>query len=100
MMTIVTIVTLKQGCEPEWDDVMRQRLEVAEDRPGWISGQLTIPVDRLDQRAIVGVWETRAHWEAWHADPAFQETRERLEGLQAAPSETRWYEVVFDARGD
>jgi heme-degrading monooxygenase HmoA len=93
-MTIVTLVTLKQGTEPEWDEVMQERLEAVKGQPGWIGGQLLMPVDRLDQRAIFGTWETRADWEAWHNDPAFAETRERLEGLQAAPSEVRWYEVL------
>jgi heme-degrading monooxygenase HmoA len=97
-MTIVTLVTLKEGSEPEWDEAMRVRLEAVKDQPGWIAGQLAIPVDRLDQRAIIGTWETRAHWEAWHNDPAFAETRERLEGLQAAPAEVRWFEVVTEER--
>ena len=93
-MTIVTLVTFEQGTEPEWDEVMQERLEAAKGQPGWIGGQLLMPVDRLDQRAIIGTWETRADWEAWHNDPAFAETRERLEGLQAEPSEVRWYEVL------
>jgi heme-degrading monooxygenase HmoA len=93
-MTIVTLVTLKQGTEPEWDEVMQERLEAAKGQSGWIGGQLLMPVDRLEQRAIIGTWETRAHWEAWHNDSAFAETRVRLEGLQAEPSEVRWYEVL------
>lgn len=94
MMTIVTTVTLKQGSEPEWDAAMRERLEACQRQPGQLGAQLLMPVDRLDQRVIVGTWETRAHWEAWHNDTVFAETRERLEGLQAEPSEMRWYEVV------
>ena len=98
MMTIMTVVTLKEGSEPEWDAAMRERLEAARGRPGWIAGQLVIPIDRLDQRGIIGTWETRAHWEAWHNDPAFEETRQRLEGLQAEPSQHRWFEVLTDER--
>ena len=98
MMTIVTVVTLQQGSEPEWDAAMRERLDAAKDQPGWIAGQLVMPVDRLDQRGIIGTWETRAHWEAWHNDPAFTETRTRLEGLQDGLAETRWYEVVSEGR--
>lgn len=94
MMTIVTLVTLSQGSEPEWDDAMRERLEAARSQPGWMGGQLCMPADRLDQRMILGTWETRAHWEAWHTEPAFAETRERLNGLQEEPSDVRWYEVV------
>lgn len=93
-MTVVTLVTLKQGSEPEWDAAMRERLDAAEGQAGWKGGQLCMPADRLDQRVVIGTWETRAHWEAWHEDAAFAETRQRLEGLQAEPNETSWYEVI------
>ena len=98
MMTIVTHVTLKKGSEPEWDAAMRERLDAAKSQPGWIGGQLLIPLDRLDKRMIVGTWETRAAWEAWHQDPAFGETRKRLEGLQTGPNEHWWHEVIQDVR--
>ena len=57
-----------------------------------------IPTPGPGDPVIIGTWETRAHWEAWHEDPAFTETRERLEGLQAEPSEMRWYEVISEQR--
>lgn len=98
MMTIVTHVTLKEGAEPEWDAAMRERLLAARDQPGWIGGQLLIPLDGLDRRIIVGTWQSRAHWEAWHKDPTFAETRRRLAGLEARPSERWWHEVVEDIR--
>ena len=98
MMTIVTHVTLKEGSEPEWDAAMRERLDAAKNQPGWIGGQLLIPLDRLDKRMIVGTWETRAAWEAWHQDPTFSETRKRLEGLETGTSEHWWHEVIQDVR--
>jgi heme-degrading monooxygenase HmoA len=64
--------------------------------PGWIGSQLLIPLDGANKRVIIGTWETRAHWEAWHQDPAFAETREQLEGLEDGHSE--WYEVLMDLR--
>jgi heme-degrading monooxygenase HmoA len=99
MMTVVTQVTLKQGCEPEWDAAMRERLAAASGRPGWIGGQLLIPLDGHNKRAVIGSWETRADWEAWHEDERFLETRRRMEGLQEGRSEMAWYEVVTEARG-
>ena len=96
MMTIVTHVTLREGEEPAWDDAMRARLEAARGRPGWISAQLLIPLDAPNRRTIIGTWETRAEWEAWHTDEAFTGTRERLEGLQAEPAETTWFEVLTE----
>jgi heme-degrading monooxygenase HmoA len=94
MMTIVTHVTLKEGIEPEWDVAMRERLAAATDKPGWIAGQLMMPLDHLNRRVIVGTWQTRADWEAWHQDPAFAQTRQRLEGLEDRPSEQWWHEVL------
>lgn len=96
MMTIVTHVALKEGAEPEWDAAMRERLEAARGRPGWVGGQLLMPLDHLDRRVIVGTWQTRADWEAWHADEAFRETRERLAGLEARPAEHWWHEVIVE----
>jgi heme-degrading monooxygenase HmoA len=97
MMTVITQVALKPGSEPEWDQAMRDRLAAAPGQPGWVGGQMLIPLDGLDRRVIVGTWTTRADWEAWHEDPAFQKTRQRMEGLQAQPSEMEWFEVVNGA---
>ena len=98
MMTIVTHVTLKEGAEPEWDAAMRERMQAARDQPGWLGGQLLIPLDGPDRRVIIGHWQTRAHWEAWHADHAFTATRRRLDGLEAEPAKEYWHEVIEDIR--
>jgi heme-degrading monooxygenase HmoA len=98
MMTIVTHVTLKQGSEPDWDAAMRERLGAAASRPGWIGGQLLMPMDRLNRRVIVGTWQTRADWEAWHQDSAFEQTRQRMEGLEEGEAENWWHEVLEDVR--
>ncbi len=98
MMTVITRVALTPGTEAEWDQAMRERLDAANGQPGWISGQMLIPVEGVTQRVIVGTWETRADWQAWHDDPAFLETRQRLEGLQEGPDEMEWFEVVAQGR--
>lgn len=100
MMTVITRVALKEGTEPEWDQAMQDRLNAAHERPGWVAGQLVMPVESLNERMIIGTWKTRADWEAWHNDEAFRETRERLEGLQEKPNETTWHEVIVEAQGD
>jgi len=100
MMTVVTDVILAEGDEPAWDGAMQARLEAARGRPGWIAAQLLISLDSPNRRTIVGTWETRADWEAWHTDAAFTETRERLEGLQTESAETKWFEVLVDVRRD
>jgi heme-degrading monooxygenase HmoA len=81
MMTIVTHVHLREGSGRDWDAAMRTRLSAAREAPGWIGGQLLRPADKPDKRVIVGTWRTRSNWEAWHHDPQFTETRQRLEGL-------------------
>jgi quinol monooxygenase YgiN len=98
MMTVITHVTLTPGREPEWDAAMRDRLETARDKEGWVGNQLVIPLDAPNERTVIGTWTTRAAWEAWHSDEAFLETRERMEGLQDGPSDMSWYEVVSDQR--
>ena len=66
-MTVITHTVLRVGTEPEWDAAMGERLAAASGRQGWIGGQLLIPLERLNERLIVGTWDTRADWEAWHA---------------------------------
>jgi heme-degrading monooxygenase HmoA len=96
MMTVITSITLSQGAEPEWDAAMRERLENARGRAGWVRGEVLMPLDPMNRRVIVGTWRTRADWEAWHGDPAFAALRERLDSLQAEHAEPVWYEVVSD----
>ena len=94
MMTVITRVSLKPGSEPDWDQAMRERLAAAQAQDGCVSAQLLMPLDGMSSRVIVGTWATRADWEAWHNDPAFHETRERMEGLQEEPDDMQWFEVV------
>jgi antibiotic biosynthesis monooxygenase (ABM) superfamily enzyme len=54
MMTVVTHVRLETGCEPDWDAAMRERLSAAQERPGWIGGQLLIPLDGHNKRTVIG----------------------------------------------
>jgi heme-degrading monooxygenase HmoA len=96
MMTIVTHMTLHEGAEPEWDRAMRDRLAGANGLRGFVRSQLLIPLDGPNRRVIIGTWATRADWEAWHNDAAFLADRDRLEGLQQAPGDSVWYEVMED----
>jgi heme-degrading monooxygenase HmoA len=47
---------------------------------------------------IVGTWDSRAAWSAWHDDEAFRDTRERLDATHAERSEIMWHEVLADVR--
>jgi heme-degrading monooxygenase HmoA len=98
MMTVITRVSLKAGTEAEWDKAMRERLGNVQDQQGWVGGQMLIPAEGPNKRVIVGTGMSRGDWEAWHDDPAFKDTRERLEELQDKPDEMEWFEVAIEAR--
>lgn len=63
-----------------------------------MGGQLLRQSDKPDRRVIVGTWKTQADWEAWHHDLQFAATRQRLDGLESAPAEHWWHDVVLDVR--
>src|SRR5262245_10764354 len=43
MVTIVTEIRVKKGSEPQWDELMRERMATARKHSGWIGGQLLRP---------------------------------------------------------
>jgi heme-degrading monooxygenase HmoA len=100
MLTVITTIKLRAGAEDEWDAAIGERFRSAHGRAGWVSGQLLNPEDASDTRVIVGTWENKADWEAWHHDPAFLEQRDKLEALASEPSRVVWYSVVDDGRPD
>jgi heme-degrading monooxygenase HmoA len=98
MMTIVSHVRIRDGQEPVWDAAMRERIEAAKNQPGFVSVQLCIPVDAMNERVIIGTWETRADWETWHANEAFQQTRAQLEEQNTKTRHEWWHEVMLTER--
>lgn len=96
MMTIVTQCSIEPGQEPAWDTAFHQRVEAAKKQPGWVAVQLCIPADAVNERVIIGTWETRAYWEAWHASGSFQMTREHMEGSELEDRREWWHEVILE----
>lgn len=96
MMTIVTRVRLQPGSTDQWDRTMHARVEAARGVDGWVSAQLLKGVDEPLERAIIGVWHSKAAWQSWHDDELFAETREQLNGLEDRAQESAWFEVVED----
>ncbi|MGK5111483.1 MULTISPECIES: antibiotic biosynthesis monooxygenase family protein [unclassified Geodermatophilus] len=94
----MTTTRVRPGGEAEWDAAVRARFDSARERPGWISGQLLTSDDESSIRVIVGTWESREAWEAWHADPAFLDQRATLQRLEEEGSRVAWFRVVADAR--
>jgi heme-degrading monooxygenase HmoA len=96
MMTIVTHVRIDPGKEPAWDDAFRKRAAAAKKQPGWISVQLGIPADAVNERVVIGTWETRADWERWHTSEAFQNTRGEMDGSEAEGRQEWWHEIILE----
>jgi heme-degrading monooxygenase HmoA len=96
MMTIVTHVAIEPGQEPAWDAVWRRRLESAKKQKGWIAAQLGIPADSINERVIIGTWETRADWEAWHASDEFEKTRKEMGHTETETRSEWWHEVLVE----
>jgi heme-degrading monooxygenase HmoA len=96
MMTIVSHITIEPGKEPGWDAAFRERLAAVKDQPGWVAVQLSIPAHAVNKRVVIGTWETRADWEAWHATDAFRKTREQMEGVESEAREEWWHEVILE----
>jgi heme-degrading monooxygenase HmoA len=95
METVITRVTLNDGANSDWDAIMRDRMAAAEASQGWVAGAILKPLDERNVRLVLGVWETRAAWDKWHGDPAFQETAKRLEGLERETGDGAWHEVLY-----
>jgi heme-degrading monooxygenase HmoA len=95
MMTVVTHVRIAQGQEPEWDSAMRERVAGAKEQAGFVSVQLCIPADALNERVVIGTWQSRADWEAWHETETFRTTRERMDRCEVERKGEWWHEVVL-----
>ncbi|HEY5855380.1 MAG TPA: hypothetical protein VIW24_15365 [Aldersonia sp.] len=48
---------------------------------------------------LLGVWNSKDDWAAWHHDETFRATREQLAGLEDGAVESTWFEVVENAAG-
>jgi heme-degrading monooxygenase HmoA len=94
MMTIITRARLRAGSTEQWDRAMHTRVEAARGAKGWISVQLLKGSDDPLERAIVGVWDSKDAWAAWHDDDAFTQTREQLSGVEERQQESVWFQVV------
>jgi heme-degrading monooxygenase HmoA len=95
MESVITRVVVNDGAEPDWESTMRERMTAAESSPGWIGGAILAPEGEAGARLIVGLWETRDAWQRWHEDPAFQDTAERLKGLERDAGTATWHDVVY-----
>jgi heme-degrading monooxygenase HmoA len=98
MVTVVTKVRIKDGREGEWDEVFTERARAARDQDGFVFVQLCRPDGSRGERVVVGTWQTRDDWEAWHTDETFLETRRQLEEIPDENEGTEWWDVVVEER--
>ncbi|MEO7350630.1 MAG: antibiotic biosynthesis monooxygenase family protein [Marmoricola sp.] len=98
MMTVITTMELQPGAQEDWEELIQERFRSAHGRNGWVAGQLLSPSESPDLRVIVGTWRSKADWQSWHEEPAFLESRARLDALQTSGHQTLWYHVIDDAR--
>lgn len=98
MVTIVSRVRIRAGEEQAWEEAFRERAAAAREQPGFVSVQLAIPADAPTERVVIGTWESRDDWEAWHGHEAFAETRRQLEEVDDEKEQDRWHEVVVHER--
>jgi heme-degrading monooxygenase HmoA len=96
MMTIVSHLTIKRGHEPAWDAALRERIAAAREQPGFVAVQLCAPIEKMSERLIIGTWETRADWEAWHNTQPFEDTRRKLEQPDTKMRREWWHEVIVE----
>jgi heme-degrading monooxygenase HmoA len=96
MMTVVTRVRLQPGQEEAWDAAFRRRIANVQEQPGWIAVQLGAPDGSAGERVVIGTWERREDWEAWHHSAGFQDTRDALEAAEAGGHSETWHDVVLD----
>jgi heme-degrading monooxygenase HmoA len=93
MMTVITESTVQPGNEAAWDEAFEARLQAAQEQAGWVALQVLIPEGEPNRRVIVGTWERREAWEAWHAADPFRETRRELDRLDKSDGQPRWFTV-------
>ena len=72
-------------------------LRRASSDPGFLGGQLLVPVDRADEALVTADWESPEAYQGWLDNPVRAEIQAELGPLLAATPEPRVYEVVEDA---
>lgn len=93
MMTVITETVLEPGQEQQWDQAFQERLAAARNQPGWHGLQLLVPDDAPNRRVVVGTWENREAWIAWHQTEPFQRTRQPMNEADRTDGQERWFEV-------
>lgn len=68
--------------------LLRQMRVMANQQPGYISGETMHAVDDPNHYLVVSTWETLEHWQAWYDAPERQKLQAEIDGYLQSP--TRW----------
>ena len=96
MQTIVTHVVVQDGQQDAWDAALRERVQAAVDQPGFIGVQVAAPTGKPNERVIIGTWDSREDWQAWHDDKQFLETRRQLDVVDEKTKDSAWHDVKVE----
>src|SRR5262245_4391807 len=100
MMTVITESTIQPGNEAQWDSAFEERLQAAQEQPGWLGLQVLIPEAEPQKRLIAGTWASRDDWARWHAADPFRKTRQQLDQADASDGRERWFTVASMASAE
>jgi heme-degrading monooxygenase HmoA len=94
MVTIISRQTVSPEDHSAWETAIRERAEGATRQPGFVRGQVLVPMDQPDVRTIIGTWESRADWERFRDSAVYTRTAEQLAGLSSGV-EAQWSEALL-----
>jgi len=69
-------------------DLMRQLRAKAMLRPGYISGESLISVDKPGAHLVISTWHSLQHWRAWENHPERLQIVAQIERLLTSRSKT------------
>jgi heme-degrading monooxygenase HmoA len=93
MHVVLGRVSIRADSASEWDSQWLERAEGARRFPGWKGAELLVPVDRPNERVIVGWWATREDFDHWRSSSEWESGEEQLRQHQLGSPEIEWHEV-------
>jgi len=89
-MTVRILIerTVEPDRQDELLDLMKQLRAKAILRPGYISGESLISVDKPGMHLVISTWHSLHDWRAWENHPERLEIAAQIERLLTSPSKT------------
>ncbi len=77
--------------------LLRQMRVMANQQPGYISGETLHAVDDPNHYLVISTWESREHWEAWYHSPERRKLQEEIDSYLESP--THWRVFTYSRLG-